>query len=149
MCSAVFELVSAYGTVGLSLGLPSVCRDFSGTVTTLTLFQANYSLSGEFSTLSKLIVCIVMLRGRHRGLPVAIDRAVLLPFEYRTEDTEDEPTATDRVSMRRTATTAAQSAHNVTVGNGLNEKSEAAGESRRRTSQWTSSPEREENVIPK
>ena len=23
-----------------------------------------------------------MLRGRHRGLPVAIDRAVLLPFEY-------------------------------------------------------------------
>lgn len=23
-----------------------------------------------------------MLRGRHRGLPVAIDRAVVLPFEY-------------------------------------------------------------------
>ena len=24
-----------------------------------------------------------MLRGRHRGLPVAIDRAVMLPFEFR------------------------------------------------------------------
>lgn len=24
-----------------------------------------------------------MLRGRHRGLPVAIDRAVILPFEFR------------------------------------------------------------------
>ncbi|KAI0059918.1 hypothetical protein BV25DRAFT_1918057 [Artomyces pyxidatus] len=67
----VFELVSAYGTVGLSLGVP----------------YANYSLCGAFSPLSKLIVCAVMLRGRHRGLPVAIDRAVLLPFEYRqTED---------------------------------------------------------------
>ena len=25
---------------------------------------------------------LVMLRGRHRGLPVAIDRAVLIPHEY-------------------------------------------------------------------
>lgn len=24
-----------------------------------------------------------MLRGRHRGLPVAIDRAVMLPFEFK------------------------------------------------------------------
>ncbi|KAI0302328.1 cation transport protein-domain-containing protein [Multifurca ochricompacta] len=63
----VFELVSAYGGVGLSLGVP----------------YATYSFSGAFRPLSKLIVCLVMLRGRHRGLPVAIDRAVLLPFEYR------------------------------------------------------------------
>ncbi|SJK97970.1 uncharacterized protein ARMOST_01226 [Armillaria ostoyae] len=62
----VFELVSAYGTVGLSLGLP----------------YANYSLSGAFRTLSKLIVCLVMIRGRHRGLPVAIDRAVMFPSEF-------------------------------------------------------------------
>lgn len=33
-------------------------------------------------TLSKLIVCAVMLRGRHRGLPVALDRAVLMPSEF-------------------------------------------------------------------
>jgi hypothetical protein len=37
------------------------------------------SLSGAFSKLSKLVLIAVMIRGRHRGLPVAIDRAVLLP----------------------------------------------------------------------
>ncbi|KAG9009870.1 low affinity potassium transporter [Tulasnella sp. JGI-2019a] len=58
----LFELVSAYGTIGLSLGLP----------------DQNYSFSGALTPLSKFIVCLVMLRGRHRGLPVAIDRAVLL-----------------------------------------------------------------------
>ncbi|KAJ7668683.1 cation transport protein-domain-containing protein [Mycena polygramma] len=64
--SVVFELVSAYGTVGLSLGIPT----------------QNYSFSGAFTPLSKLIVCLVMIRGRHRGLPVAIDRAVMLPMEF-------------------------------------------------------------------
>lgn len=53
----MFEVVSAYGTVGLSLGSPN----------------ANYSLCGDFRTLSKLILCAVMIRGRHRGLPVAIE----------------------------------------------------------------------------
>jgi len=62
-----FELVSAYGTVGLSLGIPN----------------QNYALSGAFSPLSKLVVIIVMLRGRHRGLPVAIDRSIVLPYEFR------------------------------------------------------------------
>ncbi|KAK0195856.1 cation transport protein-domain-containing protein [Armillaria mellea] len=82
----VFELVSAYGTVGLSLGLP----------------YANYSLSGAFRTLSKIIVCLVMIRGRHRGLPVAIDRAVMLPMEFShgdggEEDQEDQNDAGDAV----------------------------------------------------
>ena len=27
-----------------------------------------------------------MIRGRHRGLPVAIDRAVMLPFEFKKAD---------------------------------------------------------------
>ncbi|KIJ31257.1 hypothetical protein M422DRAFT_104826, partial [Sphaerobolus stellatus SS14] len=62
----IFELTSAYGTVGLSLGLP----------------YANYSFSGGLRPLSKLIVCAVMIRGRHRGLPVAIDRAVMVPPEF-------------------------------------------------------------------
>ncbi|KAF8740254.1 TrkH protein, partial [Rhizoctonia solani] len=52
----IFELVSAYGT-------------------------ANYSFSGALKPLSKFIICLVMLRGRHRGLPHAIDRAVVLPWE--------------------------------------------------------------------
>ncbi|KAI0645210.1 cation transport protein-domain-containing protein [Trametes meyenii] len=63
----IFELVSAYGTVGLSLGVPF----------------ANFSFSGALRPLSKLIICVVMLRGRHRGLPVAIDRAVMLPYEFK------------------------------------------------------------------
>lgn len=44
--------------------------------------QFNYSLSGGMHTLSRLIIIAVMLRGRHRGLPVALDRAVLMPSEF-------------------------------------------------------------------
>jgi Cation transport protein len=40
-----------------------------------------YSFCGAWHTGSKLILIAVMLRGRHRGLPVAIDKAVLLPDE--------------------------------------------------------------------
>jgi Trk-type K+ transport system membrane component len=56
---------TAYGTVGISVGLPDKA----------------YSFCGDWHALSKLILCAVMLRGRHRGLPVAIDKAVLLPRE--------------------------------------------------------------------
>ncbi|OWZ63019.1 hypothetical protein AYX15_04941 [Cryptococcus neoformans] len=62
----IFECTSGYGTIGLTLGTPN----------------NNYAFSGEFSTASKLVMIIIMLRGRHRGLPVAIDRAILLPQEY-------------------------------------------------------------------
>ncbi|ETW82205.1 potassium transporter [Heterobasidion irregulare TC 32-1] len=62
----IFEVVSAYTTVGLSIGIPT----------------ANFSLSGAMHTLSKLILCAVMIRGRHRGLPVALDRAIMLPKEF-------------------------------------------------------------------
>ena len=51
--------------MGISTGLPD---------------QA-YSFSGGWHKASKLILCAVMLRGRHRGLPVALDRAVRLPEE--------------------------------------------------------------------
>ncbi|VDC01027.1 unnamed protein product [Peniophora sp. CBMAI 1063] len=64
--SIIFETVSAYTTVGLSLGIPT----------------ANYSLSGAFSTLSKVIMCAIMLRGRHRGLPLKVDRSIMLPKEF-------------------------------------------------------------------
>ncbi|OZJ03743.1 hypothetical protein BZG36_03065 [Bifiguratus adelaidae] len=63
--SILYECVSAYANVGSSLGYSGV----------------NYSLSGEFSTLGKLIIIALMYRGRHRGLPEAIDRAILLPSE--------------------------------------------------------------------
>lgn len=58
--SILFEIVSAYGTCGLSLGVD----------------DRSFSLSGEMRTLSKLLLIVVMIRGRHRGLPNAIDRAV-------------------------------------------------------------------------
>jgi Trk-type K+ transport system membrane component len=71
-----FEVVSAYGCVGISPGLPNEA----------------YSFSGGFHVCSKLIMCAVMLRGRHRGLPVALDRAVRLPGaggEYGELEEED------------------------------------------------------------
>ncbi|KAI3624159.1 hypothetical protein GLX27_002935 [Malassezia furfur] len=61
----LYEMISAYGTVGLSCG-----AQFHNT-----------SMSGDFSPFSKLIMIAVMVRGRHRGLPVAIDRAIMLPNE--------------------------------------------------------------------
>lgn len=70
----MFEVFSAYGTVGLSLGVPT----------------DNYSFSGVWHTLSKLILVCVMIRGRHRGLPYAIDRAVLLPGEDLMERMDQE-----------------------------------------------------------
>lgn len=63
--SVLFEIISAYGTVGLSLGYPGM----------------NTSFSGQFKPLSKLIIVAMQIRGRHRGLPYKLDRAVLLPSE--------------------------------------------------------------------
>lgn len=61
----LFDIVSGYGCVGISVGVP---------------WDA-YSFCGSWQSLSKLILCAVMIKGRHRGLPVAIDKAVLLPGE--------------------------------------------------------------------
>jgi hypothetical protein len=61
----LFEVVSAYGTVGLSLGYPTV----------------NASLCSQFTVVGKLVIVAMMIRGRHRGLPYGLDRAILLPSE--------------------------------------------------------------------
>lgn len=66
MFAVLFEIVSAYGTVGLSLGYPDI----------------NASFSAEFNVISKLVIIAMQIRGRHRGLPYALDRAILLPSEY-------------------------------------------------------------------
>lgn len=63
--SVLFEVVSAYGTVGLSMGYPDI----------------NASFVGEFQVISKLIIIAMQVRGRHRGLPYSLDRAILLPSE--------------------------------------------------------------------
>ncbi|KAL1626341.1 hypothetical protein SLS56_006925 [Neofusicoccum ribis] len=64
-----FEVVSAYGNVGLSLGYPTVLT----------------SLSGQFTMFSKLVICAMMIRGRHRGLPYTLDRAIQLPNDVLNE----------------------------------------------------------------
>lgn len=63
--AVLFEIVSAYGTVGLSLGYPTTDASFSS----------------QFHTLSKLVIVAMQIRGRHRGLPYELDRAILLPSE--------------------------------------------------------------------
>lgn len=65
MFAVLFEIISAYGTVGMSLGYPTV----------------NASLCSQFSTVGKLVLIAMMIRGRHRGLPYGLDRAILLPSE--------------------------------------------------------------------
>lgn len=63
--SVLFEIISAYGTVGLSMGYP----------------DANTSFSGKFGVIGKLVIISCQIRGRHRGLPYELDRAILLPSE--------------------------------------------------------------------
>ncbi|KAH8896235.1 TrkH-domain-containing protein [Thozetella sp. PMI_491] len=85
--NVLFEVVSAYACVGISVGLPT----------------QSYSFAGGWYAGSKLILCLVMLRGRHRGLPVALDRAVRLPGERLHQDEEEDyqirRTMSRRVSM--------------------------------------------------
>lgn len=73
MFAITFEAFSAYGNVGLSLGHSAV----------------NTALVGRFSVLGKLVICALMVRGRHRGLPYEVDRAIILPGEKRQRE-EDE-----------------------------------------------------------
>ncbi|KAI8819205.1 cation transport protein-domain-containing protein, partial [Fimicolochytrium jonesii] len=63
MFALVFEVVSAYGNVGYSLGTPTHL----------------FSLSGTWTTASKLAIIAAMCLGRHRGLPSAVDQTVRLP----------------------------------------------------------------------
>jgi hypothetical protein len=65
MFAVLFEIVSAYGTVGLSLGYVNI----------------NASFSTEFGVIGKLVIIAMQIRGRHRGLPYELDRAILLPSE--------------------------------------------------------------------
>ena len=48
----IYEIISAFGTVGLSLGYPNVSSSFSSVL----------------SPASKVIVILTMFMGRHRGL---------------------------------------------------------------------------------
>ncbi|ODA80002.1 hypothetical protein RJ55_02960 [Drechmeria coniospora] len=75
--AVLFEVVSAYGTVGLSMGAVGI----------------NASLCSQFSVLGKLVIIAMQIRGRHRGLPYGLDRAVLLPSESRFQKEAEEAEA--------------------------------------------------------
>jgi Trk-type K+ transport system membrane component len=81
----IFEVVSAYGTVGISVGVPNDA----------------FSFSGAWYTGSKLVLCLVMLRGRHRGLPVALDHAVRLPGEHLHREEEEDHLIRRSMTTRR------------------------------------------------
>ena len=83
--ACLFEIVSAYGTVGLSLGYPNI----------------NAAFSAEFGIVAKLVIATMQIRGRHRGLPYDLDRAILLPSES-MHSKEDEDAAR-RVQRRRSS----------------------------------------------
>ncbi|KAM3426597.1 hypothetical protein MY4824_009900 [Beauveria thailandica] len=88
--SVLFEVVSAYGTVGLSMGAVGV----------------NASLCSQFSVVGKLIIAALQIRGRHRGLPYGLDKAVLLPSEARfKKEAEEAEAVLARMSTAPTATT--------------------------------------------
>ena len=72
--------------MGLSLGYPTI----------------NASFSAEFSVVSKLVIIAMQIRGRHRGLPYELDRAILLPSEslHKKEDQD----ATKRIQRRNSTT---------------------------------------------
>ncbi|KEY71871.1 hypothetical protein S7711_06012 [Stachybotrys chartarum IBT 7711] len=70
----LFEVISAYGTVGLSLGVPT----------------SNAALCSQFNVVGKLVIIAMQIRGRHRSLPYGLDRAVLLPREYQIGKEEPE-----------------------------------------------------------
>ena len=86
--AVLFEIVSAYGTVGLSLGYPTI----------------NASFSAEFHSLSKLIIIAMQIRGRHRGLPYELDRAILLPSEsLQAKEAKEAERVMYRVQRRRSS----------------------------------------------
>ncbi|KAF1918925.1 cation transport protein-domain-containing protein [Ampelomyces quisqualis] len=117
--SVLFEIVSAYGTVGLSLGFP----------------QTNASFSAQFRTLSKLIVIAMQIRGRHRGLPYALDRAILLPSESLHQKENEDATRRARrgSNMDIAALTMDLSAPGALQrqGTGLSRRSSMSGDARR------------------
>jgi Trk-type K+ transport system membrane component len=61
----IFEVVSAYSSVGLSFGVPG----------------KPYSLSGELTSLGKFVIICMMWMGKHRGLPNRNDPVIDFTFD--------------------------------------------------------------------
>ncbi|KAI9047303.1 hypothetical protein LZ554_008751 [Drepanopeziza brunnea f. sp. 'monogermtubi'] len=98
MFSVLFEIISAYGTVGLSLGYTNI----------------NASFSAEFGIIAKLVIIAMQIRGRHRGLPYELDRAILLPSEHLQKKEMDDAVR----AMRRRSSLATMAANGGPVSSG-------------------------------
>lgn len=59
----IFECISAYSCVGVTVGFPG----------------QSFAFCGAWHKFSKLLLIAISLRGRHRGLSVIIDHAALFP----------------------------------------------------------------------
>ncbi|KAL0222309.1 hypothetical protein RCL1_002163 [Eukaryota sp. TZLM3-RCL] len=74
MFHLLYEVSSAYGNIGLSLGWPTVESSFA-------------TVCGP---LGKFVIALIMLAGRHRNLPASIDKAVnTTTFEGLAEEVLD------------------------------------------------------------
>ncbi|PHZ12443.1 TrkH-domain-containing protein [Rhizopus microsporus ATCC 52813] len=82
MSTVIYECVSAFGNIGSSIGYPNTPT----------------SQVAQYHPISKFALIILMYRGRHRGLPAAIDRAVLLPSEQLEQKEEEEDMLRKRTS---------------------------------------------------
>ncbi|EKE42690.1 hypothetical protein ENUP19_0004G0087 [Entamoeba nuttalli] len=69
----LFEVISAYGTVGYSLPMTN----------------GAYSVSGGFRPICKLFICCVMMFGKHRGFPERVDRG-FTPYQIVINRKENE-----------------------------------------------------------
>ncbi|EDN02210.1 hypothetical protein HCAG_00074 [Histoplasma mississippiense (nom. inval.)] len=85
-------------------------NDISPFLTKITQVETSASVSvspasthpypEKFSAFGKLIMCAMMLRGRHRGLPSQLDRAVMLPSDRLVDGDEKENTIEIRNSTK-------------------------------------------------
>lgn len=122
--SVLFEVVSAYGTVGLSLGYTNI----------------NASFSAEFGVIAKLVIIAMQVRGRHRGLPYELDRAILLPSEHlQKKEAEEAARTVRRRSSAGTMATAAQVSSGAAKTVSRTDRSRSRGRSPERPQNFLSS----------
>lgn len=60
------------------------------------------SFCGQFNTFSKVVLCLMMVRGRHRSLPYALDRAIMLPNDIQSHlnDSSDAQSSDDATESK-------------------------------------------------
>lgn len=83
----IFEAVSAYSCVGVSIGYPG----------------KSYAFCGAWHTLSKLLLIAVSLRGRHRGLSVIVNTDPFLQPRGVNGTEKTQPEKDRYVNMKETS----------------------------------------------